>query len=134
MTFSVSPCLLRQVLFADAALSLATGAVQILPAAPLADLLRLPAPFLVGSGWIMLGYGAVVGWAATRDPLRIGLVMSFALGNFAWALACVALLAGGWIAPNAFGAAWILVQAVAVAVLGELQWAAARGVRIARAA
>lgn len=134
MSIFASPRFLHRVLFADAALSLATGAVQVGAAANLAPLLHLPAGLLAGSGWIMLGWAAAVGWVATRDPLPLPLVLLLAAGNLAWALGSVALLAGGWLAPGPLGAAWVLAQAAVVAVLGELQWTGARRGRSPRPA
>ncbi len=51
MSIFASPCFLRNVLFADAVSCLATGAAQVLFAAPLARLLNLPPGLLVGTGW-----------------------------------------------------------------------------------
>lgn len=128
MPISASPRFLRNLLFADAASCLATGALQVLFTAPLAGLLALPAPLLAGTGWFLLGYGALVGLSATRDPLPRALIRLFLAGNLAWALACVALLAGRWLVPTALGAAWILAQAATVAMLALLQWTGLRRV------
>jgi hypothetical protein len=44
----------------------------------------------------------------------------------AWAIACAMLLAQRWFAPSALGAAWVLAQALTVAVLAVLQLAGLR--------
>ena len=84
---------------------------------------------LVGTGWFLLAYAAVVAFIALRDPLPRPLVWLMVAGNLGWAAACVLLLAGGWIAPTGWGQAWILVQAATVAVLAELQWTGLRRIR-----
>jgi hypothetical protein len=47
-------------------------------------------------------------------------------GNVLWVIGSVALMVGGWIAPNRLGYAFIGAQAVAVAVLAALELAALR--------
>ena len=126
MPISASPRFLRNVLFADAASCLATGALQVVFTPPLAQLLNLPAALLAGTGWFLLAYGAVVGFIATREPVPRALVWLFIAGNLGWAAACVVLLAAAWVAPTALGAAWIAAQAATVAVLAQLQWTGLR--------
>ena len=121
-----SPRFLRNVLFGDAAITLAAGAVQLLLARPLAQWMNLPAPLLTGTGLFMLCYAAVVGFVATRDPLPRPIVWLLAVGNFGWVLASAALLAGAWVAPTGVGMAWVLGQAAIVLVLAELQWTGLR--------
>lgn len=121
-----SPRFLRNVLFVDAASCLVTGALQLLFAPPMAQLLNLPSGLLVGTGSFLLAYAAVVACIATRDPLPRALVWVLVAGNVGWAAACVLLLAAGWIAPSGWGEAWIMAQAATVAVLAELQWTGLR--------
>ena len=89
-------------------------------------LLKLPSPLLQATGWFLLAYAAAVGWIALRTPVARGLVWLLVVGNALWAFACVGLLASGAIAPSSLGTAWVLVQALTVAVLAELQWTALR--------
>jgi len=126
MSIFASPRFLRQVLFADAASCVLCGGAQLLGGAVLADWLNLPAALLAGTGWFLLAYGATVAFVATRDPLPPRLVRLLVAGNLAWAAACAALLAGGWIAPTRLGTWWILAQAACVLVLADLQWTALR--------
>jgi hypothetical protein len=126
MSFLASPRFLRHVLAADALSCVATGFSQVLLASPLAQWLGLPAPLLVGTGWFLLAYAAVVGVIATRDPIPSGFVWLFVAGNVAWAILCVVMLASGALAPTTLGIAWILGQAAVVAVLAELQWTGLR--------
>lgn len=117
-----SPGFLRNVLIADAASCVATGALQAALTPSLAQLLNLPAPLLQETGWFLLVYGAFVAFVATRDPIPRGFVWVFIAGNFAWAAGCAALLVARPLAPTLLGQAWIIAQAVTVVVLAELQW------------
>ncbi|MES3003237.1 MAG: hypothetical protein V4787_21270 [Pseudomonadota bacterium] len=126
MSLFDSPRFLRYVLVADALSCVATGLAQLLFASMLAQWLALPGNLLVGTGWFLLAYAAVVGFIATRDPIPSGFVWLFVAGNVAWAILCVVVLASGSIAPTTLGVAWILGQAAVVVVLAELQWTGLR--------
>ena len=126
MSIFASPRFLRNVLFADAASCLATGALQVLFTAQLAQLLNVPAVLLAGTGWFLLAYAATLAFIATREPIPRPLVWLFVAGNLGWALACVVLLASGLVAPTTLGMVWILTQAATVTVLAELQWTGLR--------
>ncbi|MBA2676167.1 hypothetical protein [Ramlibacter sp.] len=122
MSIFASPRFLRNVMLADAASCLATGALQLAFTGTLAELLHLPAPLLMESGIFLVAYAAVAAFVGLREPVPRGLVRLFAIGNFGWAIGCVLLLAMGGFAPTALGTAWVLAQLACVAVLGELQW------------
>jgi len=129
MSVFASPRFLPRVMWADAASCAATGALQLGLTDALARLTGLPAPLLMGTGAFLLAYAAAAAWMATRSsPPRtlIGLVV---VGNFGWAVACVALLASGMFAVSAIGVAWVLAQALCVVVLAELQWTGLRRTR-----
>lgn len=126
MSILSSPRFLPRVLWADAASCVATGALQVSLTEPLAALLHLPAPLLMGTGLFLLAYAAVVLWVATRDPLPRAVVGAIVAGNLAWAAGCVALLVAGGLAPSGLGVAWVMAQALTVLVLAELQWLALR--------
>lgn len=121
MSLFASPRFLRRVLWADAASCLGCGALQL--AWPgLDDLLALPGALLTASGVFLLAYAGLVAWLARRDPLPRLPVRLLVTGNLGWALACVVLLASGAVQPGALGTAYIVLQAVTVTVLAELQW------------
>ena len=122
MSIFESPRFLRNVLFADAASCLATGALQVAFTHSLAQLLNLPVALLQVTGVFLLAYASLVMVVATRDPIPRAFVWTFVAGNFAWAAACAALLVARPIAPTLPGEAWIIAQAVTVIVLAELQW------------
>jgi hypothetical protein len=121
-----SPFFLRRMLMADAAISGLTAALMILAAAPLAALLALPQALLHWAGLVLIPYVALVTWVASRAEGNATVVRFVVICNFAWAHASIAVLMTGWISPNVFGYGYVIVQAVAVAALGELQWLALR--------
>ena len=126
MSVFASPRFLPNVMWADAVSCAATGALQVAFTGVLARLTGLPAPLLMGTGVFLLAYAAAAAFMASRStPPRtlIGLVV---VGNFGWAVACVALLVSGMFPVTAVGVAWVVAQAVCVIVLAELQWTGLR--------
>jgi len=123
---------LRRVLFADAAVSFVTGLVMALGASALAPLTGLPAALLVPAGLALLPYAAFLVWLATRAAVPApALWLPIAL-NLLWALDCAWIAFGGVFLPSAPGLAFIAVQAFAVLVFAELEFAGLR--RASRAA
>jgi hypothetical protein len=132
MSILASPRFLPRVMTADALSCAATGALQVGLTDMLARLTGLPASLLTGTGVFLLAYAVLAAWMAARavPPRRlVGLVV---VGNLAWALGGVALLASDRVAHTMLGTAWVLVQAVVVVVLAELQWMGLRATRTAR--
>ena len=126
MSVFASPRFLRNVLLADAASCLASGAAQLGFTAALARLLNLPSTLLLGTGVFLVVYGAAVAFIATRNPVPRPVVWLLVFGNLGWAVACIALLASSLVTPTGLGMAWVLAQAACVAVLAELQWTGLR--------
>jgi hypothetical protein len=131
MSIFSSPQFLRNVLIADAASCVATGALQLAFTNSLAQVLKLPAPLLTGTGWFLLAYAATVAFIATRKPIPRPLVWLLVIGNFGWAIGCGALLASGFVSPSTLGVAWVAAQAITVVVLAELQWMGLRRTPVA---
>jgi hypothetical protein len=123
---------LRRVLFVDAALSSAMALLLIFGASAIASITALPELLLQGAGWILVPWVALVMFTATREPLRAGLVWAVIALNAVWAVESVALLFVDSIDANALGVAFVLAQALAVAVLAALQTMGLRGIRAAR--
>ncbi len=113
---------LRRVLLADAATSAAMGVLLLSAAATLAALLRLPEMLLYGAGIVLLPYAALVGYFGLRETLPRPFVWAVIVANARWAADSIALLLGGWVAPNALGEAFVVAQAVVVALFAELQY------------
>ena len=126
MTFTCVSTFLRRALLADAASSAAMGVMLLSAAGALAALLRLPEMLLVGAGIILLPYAALVGYCGLRETLPRALVRAVIVANALWAVDSIALLLGGWIAPNALGEAFVVAQAVIVALFAELQYVGLR--------
>lgn len=119
-SFSPSP-LLRWALLADAAASGAMGLLMLLGAGPLGGLLGLPTGLLSGAGLVLLPYAALVAWLGSRASLTRPAVWVVIGINAVWAADSLLLLASGWVQPNGLGQAFIIAQALAVALFAELQ-------------
>jgi len=117
---------LRYVLVADALASFATGALMILGAGILAGWLAIPGGLLFEAGLILMPYVLLVAIVASRPVVAVSAVWFIIACNLLWAVGSFALLVSGLIAPNARGYAFVIIQALAVALLGELQYVALR--------
>jgi len=120
-SFSPSP-LLRWALLADAAASGVMGLSMLLGAGPLGALLHLPAGLLSGVGLALLPYAALVAWLGSRASLTRAAVWTVIGINAIWVVDSLLLLASGWVQPNGLGQAFIVIQALAVALFAELQF------------
>lgn len=117
---------LRQVLLADAIISGATGLALFGGTSFLASLFTMPEPLLRYSGLFLLPYAAFIAYLATRASISRVAMWAVISINALWAIDSIVLLVSGWVAPNALGYAFVLFQAVAVAVFAELQFLAIR--------
>ena len=122
MSMLSSPNFLRNVLRADAASCVASALLQIAFGSLMARLSGLPEALLVGTGLFLLVYGAAVAFISTRQPVPRAIVWLLVGGNAMWAVGCVALLVSGALAPTLLGEAYVVLQALTVAVLAELQY------------
>ncbi len=126
ITTLTSPAGLRRLLWADALSCAGTAALHGLLAGPLSSLLGLPGALLSATGAALLAFTVLAGALASQaSPSRVmlGLLVT---GNFAWVAGCLWLLFSGTAAPTPLGQAYLVVQAVFVLVLAELQWMALR--------
>jgi uncharacterized membrane protein YdcZ (DUF606 family) len=121
-SFMSSPNFLRNVLRADALSCVACGLLQVVFTGQMAQLSGLPQALLAYTGEFLLVYAAVVAFISTRDPLPRPLVWLLLAGNLGWAIACALLLLSGRVAPSMLGTAYVVAQALTVAVLAELQF------------
>jgi hypothetical protein len=113
---------LRLVLLADAAASGATGLLVLIGGGFLAGLLGVPATLLREAGLILLPYVAFVAYIGTRESLVRPAIWAIVICNVLWAGASVLLVMGQWIAPTALGYAFVIGQALIVALLAGLQY------------
>jgi hypothetical protein len=122
MSMFSSPHLLRKALWADAMVSLASGALQVAFSGPMSELLGLPVGLLYYTGEFFLLYGAAVALLATRKQPPGVLVWLLIIGNALWAAATLTQLLVGGLSPTLLGKGYVVVQALTVAVLAELQY------------
>jgi hypothetical protein len=122
MNMIIPSTLLRRALVLDALLSAGTGLLAAGGAGILAGFCNLPQPLLAYSGLSLLPFAAIVGVLARRDCLPAAIVWAIIAYNALWSIDSIVLLVGGWVAPNAFGYAFVIGQALVVAVLAECQY------------
>jgi hypothetical protein len=117
---------IRKVLLADAVISGTTGVMMTLGTSLLSEFLGLSQPLLFWAGLSLVPFAALAGLVASRpQPTKTG-VWTIVVLNIAWVLASVLVLVLGLVTPTIFGTSFIIVQAVVVGVLAELQIIAAR--------
>lgn len=124
-----SPSFLRRVLLADAAAGAVTGLLMALGADMLESLLQIPAALLRSAGIILLPMAALIAYLATRQQPSRAAVWAVIICNALWTLDSFYVAFSGWISPNALGQAFIVLQAVVVAVFAELEYFALRNSR-----
>jgi len=113
---------LRRVLFADAAVSAAVGAVMALGANLLQSLLGLPAPLLMVAGAALFPYAAYLVWVATRGSLPRAAVWVPIVLNVVWAADCLLVLFAAGLTPTWLGEAFVAIQIVTVLAFAELEF------------
>lgn len=122
MSIFASSSFLQTALLADAMVSGATGLLLAFGADPLALWLGLPAALLRGAGLSLLPFAALlVLLARRRSPARMP-VWAVIAYNALWSVDSLWLLASGWVAPTPLGYAFVVAQALAVALLAGWQY------------
>ena len=115
MSFNRPSTFLQYALLGDAIASGATGLLAFAGAGLISGPLGLPEPLLRYAGLILLPYAILVGWLGMRTDVSRAAVWAVVVANALWAMDSVILLANGWVAPTALGAAFTLFQALVVA-------------------
>jgi hypothetical protein len=126
MTLANRPNFLRNVLLVDAATCVASGLLMTIGARPIAGLTGLPAGLLGSAGLSLFPIAAFMAFVAIRQPIWPIGVWLVILGNVGWVVGCLGLLLGAFASPTAFGIAFVSAQAIAVAVLAELEFTGLR--------
>lgn len=121
MADSGYPSFLRRVLWFDAATCVLTGLGLIAFAGFVERMLAIPAALCLPAGAVLLVFGAALGIVGSRRDLFRPAVWWIAALNGLWAVGSVLALLAGWLDPNALGTVFVVMQAVAVAVIAELQ-------------
>lgn len=117
-----NPSFLRRVLLADAAASGATGLLMAFGASFLEPLLGLPVALLREAGIILLPFAALLIYIATREHLSRRWVWAVVVMNVIWVMDSILLLLSGWVSPTLLGQAFVIGQALVVAVFAELEY------------
>lgn len=117
---------LRRVLLADAATCLAAGLLMTLGAAPLERHFGLPAELSRYAGVGLLPFAAFLVYLAARESLKAPVVWAVILLNVLWTVDSVLLLVSGRITPTEAGYAFVLAQALGVAVFAALEFVGLR--------
>lgn len=122
-TSAVIPApLLTLALRADALASAGQGLLMVAGAGVLDSVTGLPTDLLRYAGLFLLPYAALVAWMGFRPGLPRLLVWAVILGNLAWAAESVLLAFSAWVAPTGLGIAFVLAQALVVALFAALQF------------
>lgn len=113
---------LRRAIQGDAIVTGAMAVLLVLAAGRLGALLNLPEAFLRHIGLFLIVYAVAIGFLGTRMQMPTPAVWAVIITNAVWAFDSIALLFTGWVAPNLFGQAFIVTQAISVAAIAELQY------------
>ncbi len=117
---------LRWVLFADAATCIAMALLLALGSGMLGDFLKIPAQLLFYAGLSLFPFAAYLAYLGKREGVASLLVWTVIALNALWTFDSILILLAGWVEPNTFGYAFVVAQAVCVAVLAELEYSGLR--------
>lgn len=117
--------LLSRVLQLDALTCLAMGLLLVLAKAALEPLLGLPSALLLVAGLLLFPCAALMWLTGHSARPATLLVWVIVLGNVAWVLASL-LVAFVWFTPTTLGQIFLVVQALAVLGLAELEYVGLR--------
>lgn len=114
--------LLRRGLQLDAIATGATAFALLAFATPLSAWSGLPAALLGAAGFALMAFVALLAWLMSRPRIPPRGAWAVIALNALWVVDSVALLFWPGIDATAFGAAFVLAQAAAVALFALLQW------------
>ena len=115
------PTLLRRALLLDAAASGGLGLIAAIAAAALAEPFDLPSGLLRGAGVALVPFAALLAYLGSRERVSHPAARSVVAVNLLWVVGSLLMLIAGWVDPSALGVAFVLVQALAVALFAGLQ-------------
>jgi hypothetical protein len=125
--------LLRLALLADAAASGIMGVLLAAAADPLAAWFGLPLALLREVGLLLIPYAGLLIYLASRQTTTRLTAQLIIAGNVLWVIGSVALLISSLVAPTTLGTAFVIAQALIVAILAELQLLGLKRQRLAAA-
>jgi hypothetical protein len=112
---------LGRILLADAATCVLMGLLLVVAAGLLGNLFALPSSLLFYSGWLLFPCAALMLFASKQSASSSAWVWLVIVGNLAWVVASL-LVVTAWFSPNGLGMAFVLFQALVVAVLAGLEY------------
>ena len=121
MTFVLSNGL-RRTLTIDAVVSAASAVLLLFAGDELARWLAVPETLLRYAGGLLVPFALYVGTLARREAVTRSGVAAVIGMNIAWVVASVWLVIGSSVRPSPAGYVFIGCQALAVALLAELQY------------
>jgi hypothetical protein len=121
--------LLRTALFADAGASGLLGLLHVIGAGFLSHLTNIPHALVRGTGLFLLAYAALLVYTARSPRVAWALAAGIIVGNMAWAVACMALLAIDLITPTGTGIVFLMLQILTVFSFAGLELAGLRASR-----
>lgn len=121
--------LLRIAFLADAGASGLVALLQVFGGGTLSRMTNLPHGLVLGTGLFLLAYAALLVVTARSASVVWALVAGIIVGNMAWAVACMALLATDLIAPTGVGLVFIMLQILTVSSFAGIELAGLRASR-----
>lgn len=122
------PGRLRRILLVDGLVSGTMGVLLVAAAQPLADWFGLSVPFVRWTGLLLVPFALSVLFLATRSTPPQNAVWALIALNVGWVVASAVVLLSGWINPTSTGVAFIIAQAMLVALFAEQQYVGLRQV------
>lgn len=113
---------LRFVFFADAATCIATGLLLTVSGGFLESYLNLPTKLMFYAGLSLFPFAAFLIYAATRKSVSKTAVWLIIGLNLLWTIDSFLLLLSGWVAPTTLGYAFVIFQALGVAMFADLEF------------
>jgi hypothetical protein len=117
---------LRNVLHLDAVVSGAAGLLMLAGAGILGPLLELPVGLLRWAGVALIPFVVLLVLVARRETTSRLLLFDIIAINALWVAGSFAILLSGAVSPNLLGTAFVVAQALAVALFAALQFSALR--------
>jgi len=121
MSVTITP-FLHQVLRADALISGAAGLLMAAGAPYLAPFLGLPSALLFWAGAALFPFVALLVAISARGEVSRLMLIDIIGINALWVAASFGVLLSGAVTPNLLGYAFVIAQALTVALLAELQF------------
>jgi len=113
--------LLKTVLMIDAATCLGFGLLLTAGSGWLGQWLGLPVNLLFYAGLILFPCAALMAFTGRQPAPGNALVLLIIFGNLGWVAASLGVLMMSFITPTALGYGFVILQAIAVGILGVVE-------------